>query len=342
MREIIVSKKCMGCGQCVMESKYLEETPEGNAKFISGGDVSDNDVDAVNKVIASCPVQALSLKEISATSQRGTAAIKEIIDKLSADINSVNIPKITERDIPFKEEDYYLSAPYSSKEYNACYKSESQARSAARDEFERLLYRESAFRPMIKKIFVEYKTKVLKPYYTYENTEKSYYYKFNEQYAKKLGMYYSDVVKAVGNPKVLPESWKEFNVFPATGKGSERDECDPVRFFDLRSTSSGIMAEMRSDQYTSLSYYVDQMDYDYNEEYVGEGFFGTKTRQNWYFSGFSAEADEFVKDLKSAMRLADPGIEGSGVSVVNDAIRMYEDKVKTTLRERLEALKKLL
>ncbi len=342
MREIIVSDKCIGCGQCVMESKYLEETPDGNAKFISGGDVIDSDVDAVNKVIQSCPAQALSMKETSATNERGTAAIKEIIDKLNEDIKNVKIPRITESDIPFKEDEYYLSPPFSSKEYDACYKSESQARSAARDEFERLMYRESAFRPMIKKIFIEYKTKVLKPYYTYENTEKSYYYKFNMQYARKLGVYYSDIIKAVGNSNALPESWKEFAIFPATGKGSEADEYDPVRFFDLRSTSSGIMTEMRSDQYTSLSYYVDQMDYDYNEEYLGEGLFGSKTKEKWYFSGFSTEAEEFVKDLKSAMKLADPGIEGSGVSVVNAAIDMYEDKVKRTLRERVEMLKKLL
>lgn len=342
MREIIVSDKCIGCGQCVMESKYLEETPDGNAKFISGGDVIDSDVDAVNKVIQSCPAQALSMKETSATNERGTAAIKEIIDKLNEDIKNVKIPRITESDIPFKEDEYYLSPPFSSKEYDACYKSESQARSAARDEFERLMYRESAFRPMIKKIFIEYKTKVLKPYYTYENTEKSYYYKFNMQYARKLEVYYSDIIKAVGNSNALPESWKEFAIFPATGKGSEADEYDPVRFFDLRSTSSGIMTEMRSDQYTSLSYYVDQMDYDYNEEYLGEGLFGSKTKEKWYFSGFSTEAEEFVKDLKSAMKLADPGIEGSGVSVVNAAIDMYEDKVKRTLRERVEMLKKLL
>lgn len=342
MREIIVSDKCIGCGQCVMESKYLEETPDGNAKFISGGDVIDSDVDAVNKVIQSCPAQALSMKETSATNERGTAAIKEIIDKINEDIKNVKIPRITESDIPFKEDEYYLSPPFSSKEYDARYKSESQARSAARDEFERLMYRESAFRPMIKKIFIEYKTKVLKPYYTYENTEKSYYYKFNMQYARKLGVYYSDIIKAVGNSNALPESWKEFAIFPATGKGSEADEYDPVRFFDLRSTSSGIMTEMRSDQYTSLSYYVDQMDYDYNEEYLGEGLFGSKTKEKWYFSGFSTEAEEFVKDLKSAMKLADPGIEGSGVSVVNAAIDMYEDKVKRTLRERAEMLKKLL
>lgn len=342
MREIIVSDKCIGCGQCVMESKYLEETPDGNAKFISGGDVIDSDVDAVNKVIQSCPAQALSMKETSATNERGTAAIKEIIDKINEDIKNVKIPRITESDIPFKEDEYYLSPPFSSKEYDARYKSESQARSAARDEFERLMYRESAFRPMIKKIFIEYKTKVLKPYYTYENTEKSYYYKFNMQYARKLGVYYSDIIKAVGNSNALPESWKEFAIFPATGKGSEADEYDPVRFFDLRSTSSGIMTEMRSDQYTSLSYYVDQMDYDYNEEYLGEGLFGSKTKEKWYFSGFSTEAEEFVKDLKSAMKLADPGIEGSGVSVVNAAIDMYEDKVKRTLRERVELLKKLL
>ena len=342
MREIIVSDKCIGCGQCVMESKYLEETPDGNAKFISGGDVIDGDVDAVNKVIQSCPAQALSMKETSATNERGTAAIKEIIDKINEDIKNVKIPRITESDIPFKEDEYYLSPPFSSKEYDARYKSESQARSAARDEFERLMYRESAFRPMIKKIFIEYKTKVLKPYYTYENTEKSYYYKFNMQYARKLGVYYSDIIKAVGNSNALPESWKEFAIFPATGKGSEADEYDPVRFFDLRSTSSGIMTEMRSDQYTSLSYYVDQMDYDYNEEYLGEGLFGSKTKEKWYFSGFSTEAEEFVKDLKSAMKLADPGIEGSGVSVVNAAIDMYEDKVKRTLWERAEMLKKLL
>lgn len=342
MREIIVSEKCMGCGQCIMGTDYLQETADGTAEFVKGKDIPDDAVAQIQKIIEECPVNALSFKESSATSQKGVTAIKEIITKLEKDLEQVNIPRITESNIPFNPKDYYIPTPFSRHENDARYKSESQARSEARSEFEKLLYSESAFRPMIKKVFVEYKVNVLKPYYTYENSPKSYYYKFNEQYAQKLRVYYSDIMRATDHKAALSEEWKEFEIYPAKGTGRIEDEVDPVRFFDNRSTSSGIMTQMRSDQYTSLNYYVDSMDYDYIEEYAGEGLFGSKTKEKWYYSGFSSAASEFIKDLMDAMRYADPGIEGSGERVVNDTIGIYEYKVKDALRKRISDLKKLL
>lgn len=343
MRKIEVKEECMGCGQCILNTKYLEENEEGKPVFADGMDVSDEDVDEVRSVIDGCPVNALSLVELTAVTGSGRKVLNEIIEKLEKDISEVNIPRITTNDIKFIPENYSIPAAYSNKEYDARYNSEGQARSAARSEFQSLMYSESAYRPMLKQVFVEYKVNVLKPYYTYENNDSSYYYKFNHKYAEKLSIYYSDLQKTLGDEFNLSDDWKKFEVYPATGKGSIESEIDEVRFFDERSTSSGIIAEMKSSSYTSLDYYMGMMDFDYYEEYVGEGMFGrSKMKKKWSFSGFSEAANEFVKDLKDAIRLADPGIEGNGENAVNNNITRYENKVKSKLKEKLSQLKQLI
>lgn len=288
MREIVVDSKCMGCGQCVLNCVYLKENEEGKACFVKEMDIPDSDLPGVNKVIEQCPVSALSIRTVSVASGAEKEVLQKIVSQLEKDIAEVKIPRITESDIKFVESDYSIMPVYSNNEYAAKYSSESQARSAARSEFQKLLYSESAYRPMLKQVFVDYKVKVLKPYYTYENNNNSYYFRFNQKYMDKLRVYYSDIKRALGDKCSLLESWKEFEVYPATGKGGIGDEIDTARFFDERSLSSGIMTEMKNDRYTSLDYYIDSMDFDYQEEYAGEGLFGsTKMKKKWYFTGFS-------------------------------------------------------
>ena len=67
---------------------------------------------------------------------------------------------------------------------------------------------------MIKKVFVEYKVKKLRPYYTYEEAEGNFYYQFNQSTERFLREIYGQAREAGGAAFKLPESWCRFDVRP--------------------------------------------------------------------------------------------------------------------------------
>ena len=121
-------------------------------------------------------------------------------------------------------------------------------------------------------------------------------------------------------------------------------ETKLVKNFDDYSTGSGIIADFKSrGEYTSLRWYVDQMDFDYDEVYAGEGMFGrTKYKNQWHFSGFEAAAKEFVNDLKSSMDSVSDDITNNACGVVNCALDNFERKVKDALAQKAAEFKKYL
>ena len=225
---------------------------------------------------------------------------------------------------------------YSFKNGNYKYKSESEAKSAAREEFRKYCYAESAYRPMLKKVFVAYKMNVLKPYFTCTDTEDSAFYVYNCQIRKLLSDTYAEIEYIMGN-NTLPESWKDFSVYLP-----ENDICvGVVANFDERSTNSGIISELKS--ISSLDSYVSEMDINYLEEYAGEGMFGSiKFKKKWGFDNFFAASESFVKDLTWAIGYMSSDIEDGAVSCVNSVLVEFEKKVKEELKKKISELEKCI
>lgn len=338
MKQISVNENCSGCGLCVVNCHYLQENVEGNAEPVAGKAIQDNDIENVKKVIAECPENALQIVERGSTNKRGIAGVTEIISILKNKCNSFTVKKVSNSDVSLNTKDYYIPIPRSSKEYRRDYTSERSARSAAKDEFNRLCYSETAFRPMLKKVFVEYKVKVLKPYYTCTDTEDSAYYSYNQQIRKLLSDAYAEIGELLGGNNKVPESWKNFSVYL-----KDKDwAIGQLKNFDNNSTSSGIIADLKGrGEYTSLSWYVDRLDYDYDETYVGEGLFGkSKYKTVWYFSGFYEEAEEFINDLKDSIDSMSDDIENEAVSSINYALESFEKKVKEELSAKISQLER--
>lgn len=338
MKQISVNRNCSGCGLCIVNCHYLQENAEGNAEPVAGKAIQDKDIENVKKVIAECPENALQIVETGSTNKRGAAGVAEVIATLKNKCNSFAVKKVSNSDVRLNSKDYYIPIPSSSKEYRRDYTSESSAKSAAKDEFNRLCYSETAFRPMVKKVFVEYKVNVLKPYYTCTDTEDSAYYSYNQQIRKLLSDAYSEIGEVLGGNNKVPESWKNFSVYL-----KEKDwAIEPLKQFDERSTSSGIITDLKDrGEYTSLSWYADRLDYDYDETYVGEGLFGkSKYKDMWYFSGFHEEAREFIDDLKGSIDSMSGDIEDGAVSSVNYALETFEKKVKEELSAKISELEK--
>lgn len=182
--------------------------------------------------------------------------------------------------------------------------------------------------------------KKLRPYYTYEEAEGNFYYQFNQSMERFLREIYGQAREAGGAAFKLPESWCRFDVRPGDGDF----ETKLVKNFDDYSTGSGIIADFKSrGEYTSLRWYVDRMDFDYDEVYAGEGMFGrAKYKNQWHFSGFEAAAKEFVNDLKSSMDSVSDDITDRACDVVNCALGSFERKVKDALAQKAAEFKKYL
>lgn len=337
MKQVKVNEKCSGCGLCIANCAYLQENVDGNAEPILGKVIADNDVALMNKVVKDCPEQALYIVE--SDSKAGKAGLDDAIKQMKNIMETFSVKRVKVDDIKLKGDDYYIPVPYSSKDRRYDYSSESQAKSAARDEFRRLCYSESAYKPIIKKVFVEYKVKYLKPYYTCTATEESVYYKYNKEVEKCLAEVFAKVISACGGEKKLPESWMKFSVYP-----NSRDimALDVLEHFDMRSDNSGIMTDFRNSYATDIDTRLGYLDYDYEEVYEGSGFFGDKYKKKWGFSGFDDEAKTFIEDLKRSINCMGTEITEGAVQEINYALEKFEKMVKDELKKKCNELEKLV
>ena len=338
MKKVEVSSNCSGCGLCVVNSHYLQENDEGYAQPVPGKAIKDSDIDAVEKVVSECPEKALSIIETGKATVSGKGGVAQIIEALKKQCESISVKKIGSSDVCLRVKDYNISVPYSNKEYRRDYTSKSSAESAAKDEFNHLCYSEQAYRPLIKKVFVEYKVNVLKPYYTCEDVPESAYYQYNEIVRKQLAEAYAEICVLVGEGK-LQKTWTEFSVYPKSQDWSIK----ALRDFDERSTSSEIMSSLKDLSHTGLNDYVSYMDFDYDEKYVGEGLFGkAKYKDMWYFSGFHSAAESFIDDLIWAIGYRSSDITDGAVVNINSAFKSFEEELKKAYMSKIDELKKLI
>lgn len=333
MKQIKVNESCSGCGLCIANCAYLEENEEGNAQPVVGKVIKKDDEQLVKKVIKDCPEHALTVIE-TGTSESGKEGLSAIINTLKNQCESFSTGKVSKSDVRLNIKNYHIKVPYSSKDYSAEYGSFGSARSAARDEFNRLCYSSSAYNPILKKVFVEYKVNVLKPYYDCSDHSDSAYYKFNSQVRQYLADAYAQVCDILGEDE-LSESWKNFSVYP--DKKDWNILC--LSEFDERSTSSGIITELKSISRD----YVDYIDVDYYERYMGEGLFGNlKMKKMYYFSKFDEAAKRFIDDLTWSINLLSSDIEEGAVDNINAVYQMIEQSIKEEFMKKIDELTKTI
>lgn len=56
MKKFVVSEKCIACGNCLLETKLLQEDAEGKAVPVNGGYFSDDFLAKAEEIVAGCPV----------------------------------------------------------------------------------------------------------------------------------------------------------------------------------------------------------------------------------------------------------------------------------------------
>lgn len=340
MKTIKVLSQCNACGICTMQSKYLKEDAEGNPEVIPGIYVDENNKNEIMEIIQNCPMKAIEIVDKGYAKQDGKEGLKELLSVLKEKYGNYKLPNISTEDIAFHAEDYPIEPPYFPEEGWNKFSSESQARSAARNAFMKSLGSESAYRPILKQIFVEYKVRVLKPYYT--DDENSFYYKLCKGIEKDLKEIYAETKLLSAGKDVLSEEWAKFEVYPVIASANVYDgEVYMLQHFEDRSMDSGIISALKDLQ--SIDSYIDYVDYDYDEEYAGEGMFGReKYVKKWRYDGLRDAAKDFIKDLKWAMKSGDPGIQEAARYAVECAFSIYEKKVIAALQAKITEYEKLV
>lgn len=333
MKELKVNGKCDGCGLCIMNCKFLVENEEGNAEFVQGQVITDSDLEDVKKAVENCPQKAIEIVETKSTDKKGMDGVYEIVQNFKRQVSELVVAEPTPSDVKFDINEYFVSIPFSEKNHNRYYASEMQARNAATDEFERLCWSPDAYRPLLKKVFVEYKVNVLKPYYTCEDEEGNVYYEYNKQAREILNKTYVEINSLVEGK--IPESWKEFSVYPSP----ENNRIKHITEFDEASKESGIISTLRKELEKSLYDYVSEMDFDYEEDYIGESIFGqAKYKKQWYFDGFFGAAESFIDDLKFAIDLQEGRIENRAKNVVTWAVFDFKRDFEEELQQKVTQL----
>lgn len=264
MKKFVVSEKCIACGNCLLETKLLQEDAEGKAVPANGGYFSDDFLTKAEEIVAGCPVQALSIAEGAG------ADLSKLSEKLQNALAKITVPKVSREDVKMHAQDYRMTCSYPQGEYRYDYSSESRAMSAAENEFDRICY--SQYKKLILEVFVQYKEDKLRKFYTFD--ESGFWGQINKQYADVLQEFAG--AAAAGGIK-LPADFKEFAVFPG-GSANEKDSVlvymlnVRLKEFEDRGCED-VMRELHDIPHTSRSDYRIDMDYDDMEVYAGTSWY---------------------------------------------------------------------
>lgn len=338
MKQLSVSEKCNGCGVCMVSCTYLTETKDGKATPVVGRGICESDLDAVKQVVDECPVQALSIIEGGMTSKKGKEGIKEIVKILKKKSEDYEVKRITREDVPFEPENYSFHFPWrGDNEDEFIFSSEYAAKSEARREFERLCFSESAYKPKLKEMFVQYKVRHLKKYYSDDSTSGSVYVEYIKDVEAFLKKAKNEIELLSGNSVNIPESWSKVYL-PAEDNYMYKALDD----YELQSERSEIIADLMSDSdYRNVNWYVDWMRFNdtETEEY---GFFRNRTITKWSYSRFHKAVEYFERNLTKSAKHKHRDIEEFASSQVNHFLQDLENRIRKTLKDKVIELEKII
>lgn len=334
MKQIKVNEKCSGCGLCIVNSIYLEEDNEGNAQPVLGLTISVSDLETVEQIVKDCPEQALYIVETGTTTKQGKAGIKEIISNLKKECESFSVPELQwDKFESLDANEFRIESPVSvhTDAYEYKFSSLESAISAAKELFRKACYSESIYKPIIQKVLVKYKVKVLRPYYFCEDTDESAYFKYNQKIREILANAAAEISDMNGGNNRLPADWKNFSVYL-----SKNDSAISIlEYYDKRCFTR---YPIKPDK--DIKTYIDAyVELDYYDEYIGEGFFGKKTKRKWAHKGIYEAIESFERDIR--IDLDSFEIKEDAFDSVNRALKEFEKRAKEVFTKKIVELENL-
>ena len=334
--KIKISNECNGCGICLNEKNYIFEDEKGYAKEIEGILISPNDEKKIINISELCPCNAITIMNLTVDTNdtNKKTVLEDMVNELEKSLKEIFIPRLSHSNAPFKVEKYSFDFPSSSNEITTDYSSKLSAKSAAKNEFNNLVYCSSARNTQITKIMMDYKIKYGKQFYTLDDS--SFYHITNKSIEVKLESF-MNIVNDLGSFNI-PNGWKVIKSLP---NKKSLFYIHLVDYPKYDAPNDRIWKYVEDLGPTSLNDYVDYMDFDCFDWGDG-GLLGMFAKKDWNYSGFDNAVDEFINDLIRAFDYYSDDIEESFYYSVNNVLDEYENDLRQEINNKISEIKKYL
>lgn len=312
-----ISEKCVQCGSCLgLDYDFICSKEDGTI-VVKDVTYLGEDSNEYNELVEVCPANAFELIVDSNVNSKDA----KIINKVNELRNFKGIIFPSKSDVKFNSNDYTIEIPSAHGEHRYEYSSDKAAENAAMQEFQRGMY--SQIDNIILKVLTEYRVKIVKKYYSKEN---SVYESCNRELSEKL----SSINSLLGN--CFNKEFCEFNYYP---------ESDAV--WKMLSKGELISDEMisfvKSEYDYSPSNYDCKWDTDDMEVSAGTDFRGnTKYKDKYCYKNVREAYIELAKDLKASMGYAAERIEERTCELLRGLIEVYNAELQKTLDEKVKMI----
>ena len=216
--------------------------------------------------------------------------------------------------------------------FNLFYTSYDRAKRAGEDEFDRIIH--SQLEVIFTKVFMEYKTKYIKPYYTLTDEERNAYSEYNKEIQKTLSNICAEAKSlGISDNQLNGDKFLECSVFPF---GDDAKWCQNHEFMG-KDMVKRLVDEFKKDE--NKSYYTCEIDVDSMEVYEGTGFWGDKYKTKWCYSGVNVAARELSKDILDFFSWAD--INERCEQFVNYLIEDYNKNLEELIEIKIKMIRNI-
>lgn len=295
MKVFSVSKACNACGECVLRTTLLTENSGGFAVPTPGQYIQDSDLLEAERVVAQCPVNALSIVDQSSVASCGKAGLEELAKVLEKRLLAVDIPDISSSDIAYRESDYSVDYGYISDEGRRIYSSERKAIDAGRQQFERMFWNRRA--DFVTDLLTQYKSKVLRKYYDLSIPDRSYYAEIGKKMSAILNEAMAEASSLAG--KALPFS-RSFTIFhpELDDQDFTKDaKTEYEKWIVMPSYVKSFCEGFERMEYQRKSYYEQYIMAESHETFEYDRKGRQKITHIYSFEGANEEGRDLVKDI---------------------------------------------
>ena len=303
MKRVIIGEKCIGCGICLHNKKYIEETTDGIARAIPGMMVTDKDLPDLEEIERICPIHELHLsplKKETADSRVLSESKERLLEEMRdfRDHFKLKRPEF-HPDPGYDITDLPLDYDYPEETFSSW----DDADEALRKCFKNHVYDEDIRSMMTRQILARYK-------------------------AERLSAVYARWDAVSPDESDPPESWKEILVSPS---------ADETCFSDFETSAWGMddLEETVEDSVRSSSDEPYSPAYEIKELKEDTGFF--RSNGAYVIDQYKALVDEYGKDLIQGIN------EGISKDIKFDdmfkkVFDTYERDIKHAIDEKIKEL----
>lgn len=337
MKRFCVSKDCNACGECILQTDLLIEDHTGHAVPEADKYIKDCDLESAEKLVAACPTHALSIEETADVVLNAA----ELSDALEKELNSIQIPRITNHDIEFNETDYTIDYGYISGEDSYSYSSESKARETGRSRFRATFW--SHRKDFALSYLAQYKSKVLRKFYDFTDPSKTYYAQFDDQFEKILKEAKAKLSAASGTHFSLPDDFAEFR--PELSPDFQSNfSMDWLRDIDSTVYVNEFFEGFEKNHSQCLSYYEDCIYSHDDVQVIGTDWLGNnKIKTTYCFRNANNTGKDLVQDVGFSLRCASSCgmrcVDEIAAERLNSIIGDYRDLIAKNIQNKVSVFK---